>query len=274
VIEFWEDQICLRSEWNNYKKIPADVALKERKPGYAWLKLVAVSANHVVVPTRILRDRLIWLGVKKERISIVPVCTEPFTQRDPSVVRNLYNIGKRKVIFSLGSLSAYHDIDCLLRSLIDTNSKDCVLIIAGGWKNSFKEYEPYIQKIKIPVFYVGRLSPVELEYHLSCADICVANYRFAYSSGFFPATVLRYMLAGKPIVVTDLPEIREMFKGQKAGLLVRQHDHIELANTIDFLLKNEQECREMGKTAKNIGEKNYLWQNHSSKIEDVLKKVS
>jgi glycosyltransferase involved in cell wall biosynthesis len=71
-------------------------------------------------------------------------------------------------------------------------------------------------------------------------------------------------------VATDLPEIREMFKGLKAGLLVPQKDSNELALAIDFLLENNEKGLKMGSTAQEIALNNYLWKHHTSALVSIF----
>jgi len=253
--------------WNG---IPEKYALREMERGYNWLTKIVSEAQHVILPTQLLKERLEKLGLTRKKVSVIPVCADPPVITDPNRVRLIHNIGSKKVLFYLGSLSAYHDLESVLLALQKIKSKDAVLIVAGGWKKAFKRFERYTKEAKIPIVYVGILSPIELEYYLSAADICMAIYKFSQPSGFFPATVIKYMLAGKAIVATDLPEIREMFKGLKAGLLVQQNDANELALAIDFLLENCEEGIKMGTTAQKIAENNYLWKHHTRALVNIF----
>lgn len=269
VVEFWEDPICHTFCEYISTGMPLETALMERERGYDWLKKVAAIADRVIVPTNVLKKRITTLEIDEKKISIVPVCSHPLTPRGSSV-QSLYNTGEKKIIFYLGSLSAYHDLESLLKAMNKIKSKEAILIVAGGWKKAFKKFEKYINELKMPVIYTGKINSMELEYYLSCANICVATYSFPYPSGFFPATLIRYMLAGKAIVATDLPEIREMFKGSKAGLLVQQNDANELALAIDFLLENYEYGIKMGTTAKKIAENNYLWKHHTKELLSIF----
>jgi len=184
---------------------------------------------------------------------------------------DFHKLRKRKIVYYLGSMSPWHDLKCLIMAIGNLNYEDVVLIISGGSKYTFKKLDKYIKRIDKPVFYTGKLSPDEADYYISAADVCVAPYKLTYPSGFFPGAIVRYMLAGKAIVATDLPEIREMFKGLKAGILVRQNDPDEMARAMDFLLENDEEHYKIGEVTKRIAENNYLWKHHTEKLERILK---
>jgi glycosyltransferase involved in cell wall biosynthesis len=273
VVAFMEDQICFRYGGLT-RIIPKKHACKEAERGYAWLRHVIDMADHIVVPSSVFRDRLEKLGADMDNISVVPVCTHPLISERPEIVRARWKISpETKVIYYLGSISWYHDLKSVLDALNETKRKDIVLIISGGWKGSFKKYAPLIEKIKTKVIYTGIVSSEDLDQYLALADVCVGAYEFEYPCGFFPATVVRYMLAGKAIIATDLPEIREMFKGSEAGLLVRQNDSQQIAKAIDFLLDNEKERTALGATAQKIAGSNYLWAHHTVQVNKVFEKV-
>ena len=271
ILEFWEDQICFNYESDLSKGLSAGASLKERMRGYFWLRKIVEPAEHVIVPSRVLEKRLASLGADDEKISRIPVCTHPFLQRNPDYIKFFHKLRKRKIVYYLGSMSPWHDLKCLIMAMGNLNYEDVVLIISGGSKYTFKKLDKYIKRIDKPVFYTGKLSPDEADYYISAADVCVAPYKLTYPSGFFPGAIVRYMLAGKAIVATNLPEIREMFKGLKAGILVRQNAPDEMARAIDFLLENDEEHYKIGEVTRRIAENNYLWKHHTEKLERILK---
>jgi glycosyltransferase involved in cell wall biosynthesis len=274
LLEFWEDQICFNYEADLSEGVPRNIAIKERNRGYSWLKEITSLADHIIVPSSVLKNRLTTLGVEGKRVSIIPVCTHSFSPKDPSYVRSLHKLGNQKIVYYLGSMSPWHDLKCTIMALSKLRYKNSVLILSGGAERTFKSFSKYMKGVSNRVIYTGKLSPDEVDYYISAADVCVAPYNLTYPSGFFPGAVVRYMLGGKAIVATDLPEIREMFKGLKAGLLVRQNKVDEMADAIDFLLENPDESRKMGKVAKNIAENNYLWHHHTEKLEKVLSHIT
>ena len=270
VVEFWEDQIEHLCEGLETSRISRRYSALEKARGHKWVEYTIQKSDWIIVPTTVLKQRLISLGGIADRISVVPVCQDPIVPRNPSYVRRKHGLRTEKVLLYLGSLVTYHDLKTLLLALNRVKSSDIALLIAGGRENVVNKYRKLMRNKDVRVVYVGRPKPSELQYYISAADICLGIYKFAEPSGFFPATVIKYMLAGKAIVATDLPEVREMFKGLKAGLLVQQNDANELASAIDFLLENYEEGIKMGTTAQKIAENNYLWKHHTRALVNIF----
>lgn len=270
VVEFWEDQIEHMYEDMETSRVSRGYATLERYRGYKWMEFTIQRSDRIIVPTIVLKERLTRLGGVASRISVVPVCQDPIIQRDPTYVRKKHNITTEKVLLYVGSLVTYHDIRTLFFALEKVKSSKIILLIAGGGSNIVDKYKKLVTNENVKVVHLGRPKLCELEYYLSAADICLGIYQFVEPSGFFPATVIKYMLAGKAIIATDLPEIREMFKGLKAGLLVPQHSANELALAIEFLLENYEERIKLGSTARKIAENSYLWKHHTRALVSIF----
>lgn len=270
VVEFWEDQINLILNVLKRDKISHNSACLEEKRGYAWIKKVVSSADHIIVPTNILKNRLLKLGLSNDLISIVPVCQSNFIPRDSKYIKQKNGLNNERIIFYLGSMTGYHDLKTVILSLNKIKTKNIVLLIAGGSDEIVNRYRKFLQNNYVRIIYVGRPNSSELEYYLSAADICLAIYKFTEPSGFFPGSVIKYMLAKKAIIATDLPEIREMFKDLKAGLLVKQSDVNQLAYGIDMLLDDEDERVAIASLAQGIAENNYLWCHHNKAVMNIF----
>ena len=209
---------------------------------------------------------------------MVPVCVNPSPGSTPNMISKKQIIHKKhglkindKIVFHIGSASPWHDLNTLVKSTLYIKSK-IILIIAGGGQDLQYHFQN-TPKGKVKIIFTGKLQPKELDKYLSAADICVAPYSLHGDSGFFPANVVRYMLAGKAVVATDLPEIREMFKGVQAGILVKQGDAKALAEAIEYLAENDNERFKMGKMGKEIAENNYLTRHHTDQLVRIFKEI-
>ncbi|MFH0897771.1 MAG: glycosyltransferase family 4 protein, partial [Candidatus Bathyarchaeota archaeon] len=266
VVEMWEDYAQFGVENMTAMGIPQPSIIRQTKRAYSWMTDIAGQADKVIVPATVFLERLCQLGVEKSKISVVPVCVRPTPSSDPNLMRRKHNIKPgEKMVFHVGNRSPWHDLITLLESLKQIKSRTCV-IISGGRPESSSNQE--FQNAR--VLYTGKVTSAELGAYLSAADICVAPYYFTKPSGFFPAKIIRYMLAGKAVVTTDLPEIREMLKGEPAGLLVPPKDPKALAEALDYLAENDEERLKMGAKAREIAEDNYLTRHHTNQLLKIF----
>ncbi len=275
IIEMWEDYACFTSVRMTFQGLPRSAISREATRIYRWMRDVANGADRVIVPTRVFADRLHGLGVDSDKIRVIPVCVDPspLPASDSQYIREKHNLNdEEEVVFYIGSLSPVHDLFTLIRSIQYVKSK-LVFIIASGRSRDLEQQTERYASGKARIIFTGRLESSELEAYLSSADICVAPYRFSQFSGFFPAKVVRYMLAGKAIVATDLPELREMFQNREAGVLVPQEDPEALAQALDRLAEDSQERLKLGSIAKVIAKNSYLTEHHTEQLMEVFTEV-
>jgi len=274
VIEMWEDYACFSSILMAAIDLPRSIISREVRRTYHWMHDVTKAADRVIVPTQVFASRLIELGIESRKIRVVPVCVDPSpVTPDLQSLREKHSLNEcTKVVFHIGGLSPWHDLYTLMRSIRYTKTK-LVFVIAGRKDEKLEQAAADYARGRARVVFTGRIEPSEVGSYLSLADICVAPYKFPQASGFFPAKVIRYMLAGKPIIATDTPEIREMFRGREAGLLVPQENHLAWADALDRLAEDSHECRRLGTTAKEVAENHYLTRHHTQQLMQVFREV-
>jgi len=271
IIEMWEDYAQFGAVSLKAMGLPDPSIVSHTNRAYRWMADIAGGADSVIVPTAAFLKRLCELGIERSKIRVVPVCVPPSSKSDCGYMRRKHNMKPdEKMVFHVGSASPWHDLATLFRSLRYIKSK-ILVVISGGIPDLSIPIQDF-QNVRVT--FTGRVTPAELNGYLSAADICVAPYHFHRPSGFFPAKVIRYMLAGKAIVVTDLLEIREMFKGKSAGILVPQRNPRAFGEAIEHLAKNDEKRSRMGTIAKEIAETSYLTRHHTDHLMKLFKEIS
>jgi glycosyltransferase involved in cell wall biosynthesis len=91
-----------------------------------------------------------------------------------------------------------------------------------------------------------------------------------------PNKMFEYMSAGIPIIASDFPLWREIVYGNDCGLLVNPLKSDQIANAIDYLVKNPKEAERMGRNGRRAVIEKYNWPNEEKKLlsfyESILNK--
>ena len=103
----------------------------------------------------------------------------------------------------------------------------------------YEDLKPYIDN-KI-VEYVPYTTHVE-KYYEKCSIFVLPSY---YREGI-PRTLIEATATGRPIVTTDTPGCRETITNKKNGLLVEPRSVNDLAEKMEWLIKNKQKLQRMG----------------------------
>ena len=110
------------------------------------------------------------------------------------------------------------------------------------------------------VHYHGFLAPSETDsFRLSC-DVLIAPYqRVVLPSGgttsidrwMSPLKLFEYMAAGRPIICSDLPVLREVIRDGENGLLRSPDDVASWCEALDYIRTHREEARKIGDRARN-----------------------
>jgi glycosyltransferase involved in cell wall biosynthesis len=89
-----------------------------------------------------------------------------------------------------------------------------------------------------------------------------------------PLKAFEYMSYGLPIISSDTPVLREIFKHERNALLVDPRDITAWERAIKGLLKDKSLRMRLGDTARTIFLQKYTWEQRAQKIVNILKEVS
>jgi glycosyltransferase involved in cell wall biosynthesis len=79
------------------------------------------------------------------------------------------------------------------------------------------------------------------------------------------------MACGIPVIVTKLPHLENIIKG--SGFCVPAKDPVSLANSINFILENDQLAHDLGSHGSKVIKTDYSWQDTVQKTLDVYQKL-
>jgi glycosyltransferase involved in cell wall biosynthesis len=121
------------------------------------------------------------------------------------------------------------------------------------------------------VTFTGLVEPARVAELLTQADVLVLpNPASAISTRYTsPLKLFEYMAAGKPIVSSDLPSIREILRDGVNALLVSPGDPGMLASAIERLLNDPSLAARLARAALDEVP-NYSWQRRAERLEALF----
>ena len=191
-----------------------------------------------------LRDALIELGAPAEKVYYRPLPLEPpQIAPDPGLARERFKLTGKKVLVLLGFLSRRKGYDVALQALAAL-PPEYVLVAAGGehaadrsdtaaWLRAEAERLGVAERFRV----TGFLSEEELEAVTSAADGVLAPFHEMSASASLGYAIAR----GKPVIATDLPEIRTLDCVRR----VPRADTAALANAVREVLDSPTLRREL-----------------------------
>ncbi len=224
-----------------------------------WARIAVKHARAIIVVSRGLKEFYIAKGVSPEKISVIPngidlsAYEEVYSKED--VRSELGFPQNKKIALYVGMLNGWKGADTLLHAS-DFLPQDVLLAVIGG------EDEALIVRLskRYPkVLFLGFRASKELARNLASADVLVlSNTAKNVESAHFtsPLKLFAYMASKKPIVLPDLPALREILDDSSAYFV--EPDSAEaLALGIEEALINPIDAT-----------------NHSAKAHEVVQEFS
>jgi glycosyltransferase involved in cell wall biosynthesis len=88
--------------------------------------------------------------------------------------------------------------------------------------------------------------------------------------GLSPLKLFEAMASGVPVVVSDLPGLRDVVQAHDCGLIVRPDDAEALASAVQQLAGDRARAREMGQNGRRAAVAEYSWSSRAGQTEKVL----
>ena len=169
--------------------------------------------------------------------------TERFQSRASASTNNLgFDAGGRKVVGMVAEFSDYKDFPTFIRAAQNVlTSRNDVLFVAVGDGKNLEECKRMISpEEEESIRFLGQRKDVEaIVQQMDVGVLCTFTEGISNS-------VMEYMAAGKPVVVTDGGGSCELLVDNVHGFLVPPSNPAAVAEKIDLLLNDPSKARQMG----------------------------
>ena len=201
----------------------------------------------------------------KHKIFIVPHGNYiPFIniRNDQSVSRNYLSLPKgKKILLFFGMIKKVKGLEILLESLnnILAENPNVILLIAGKpWKNDFAVYQKIIDQRNLSdnvILHTKFIPHSDIEHYYCASDLVVLPYKKIYQSGVLMMT-LSYE---RPVLVSDLPPIKEIIIDNENGFLFASEDSNDLAEKITVILSEKENLERVRKNGARLIKIKFSW---------------
>jgi glycosyltransferase involved in cell wall biosynthesis len=247
----------------NLKKVEQKPSFTN-KAGIILATRLILSAKRVVVMVKSYKDYL-EKHYKNTRILFIP---------HGNVTHNCASIDPEdKVILMFGHMGPFKGLSTILRAFenIVKERNDVQLVIAGGNHPNFPTYlEEFIKKAPSKVVFTGYVPEKDLCKVFGKADVVVTPYLLATgTSGVFHLACG----FGKPLISSNLPEIRELLLDGASALLIPPGDADALQNAILKILTNKGTATKMAEQNLKFAQKermSIIAQTYEKTYMDIL----
>lgn len=237
------------------------------------------QARAIIAISNILKNYYVELGVKAEKIHVIPNGADPekFRPREKPVdIVEKYALQGKVVIGWIGALVGWSGIENLISMalhVLERCPNVAFMMVGSGANMEFFRKKLHIKNYAARVILTGTVPHEEVPHYLACMDIVLAPYPqlpFWYPSSL---KIFEYMAAGKAVIAGNVGQVGEVIKDGDNGLLFDPDRDGELLQKTMALLENEALRKHIGARARQEVLAKYSWHQHARRIVEVFTEI-
>lgn len=233
-----------------------------------------IAADRVLTLGQAMKDEIVARGVPAEKVDIVPngVQLDRFTPapRDPAIAaRHGITLPTFGYVSNMDHPREGHELLIRAALLLQERGVEAQCVLVGGGRR-FDELRALARELGIAnrVVFTGPVDHAEVAALYGLIDVFVVpriNERAArYVT---PLKPFEAMALRRPVVVSDLPALREIVAAPRRGLTFPVGDVTALAETIARLLKDPAERQRLGAAGREWVEAERQWVHNGPRYD-------
>lgn len=117
------------------------------------------------------------------------------------------------------------------------------------------------------VFFHENISDNELvDFYNRCDCLVLPSINRGEAFGL---VLLEAMACAKPVITSNLPGVRSVFKKGRQGLLVKPDNVKDLVEKLKIILGDKERARDMGRAGRELVEKKYTWEKVGKRLDVI-----
>jgi glycosyltransferase involved in cell wall biosynthesis len=239
----------------------------------ALKKFIISRSSAVIVVSAAMRDAVIGLGVRDDKVHLIPMGVDLQHTFVPSG-----RCRRKKSVLFVGRLVEKKGAAYLVRAfqvIAESHPEARLTIVGDGPERATLEHIVRQSRLEQCVEFRGAVSNPELPAIYQEAEIVVLPFIVDARGDMegFGLVVVEALGCECAVVASDLPALRDTIVHQKTGLLVRPKNIQDLVHSITRLLENDQLRRDLGSRGRSYVRERFDWRHSVQKYTDLFEQL-
>lgn len=249
-----------------------------------WLRRMASriygAAGHIVALSPGMKAGIVRTGVPAEKVTTIPNASDLDLFRpdlDGSGSRARLGLGDRFAAVYFGAMGMANGLEYVIdaaRILRERGSNHIVLVLHGDGGRR-QELEKMAREHSPTNVVFSDLVPdkAEVAHIVAGCNVCMTIYRAAKEHTWSPNKMFDALAAGRPVLINVPGWLGETIENNNCGKSLDPHQPEALADVLEELSAKPELCREMGKNARALAEREFSREKLAGRLEDTLLKA-
>lgn len=254
------------------KRTAMEKLLKHPKLAESYERSVLPKLDHTLVMIEESRDRLLKKGLPEDKVTIVS--NTPPTDKFGN--HKHQHSGSRLHLVYVGFLTELRGLDLLIKAvghyIKRGNPADTIKVDIVGKGSSKEKLQQLVTQLGVQesVTIHGWLSQERVNELMAAANVGSLTYRVCgHWNHTIPNKIFDYMLAGLPVLTTEVIPIRRIIEQTNCGLVCKDLDSLDIAQKLEQL--RDPEIRQLlGDNGYDAVKQTYNWENDKARLEQAI----
>ena len=206
-------------------------------------------------------------GIDMKVVRNIPVCEFVKKQTVLSLPEKIKN---RKIILYQGAVNIGRGLKPTVKAMQYVEN---VVFVIIGEGDIFEELLKLVQELNLTdkVIFIGKIPFDKLYFYTKKADIGISleeniglNYYYA-----LPNKLFDYIRANVPVLVSPLPEIKNIVGTYEIGCFIENHNPEHIAEKINFMLNSPEKMQTWKENLKKASSE-LCWENEEKVLKDIF----
>ena len=258
---------------DSYAQLKMAAASPLKRALIKWIDGINVAcADRVIAITRGLQRMLgERYGIPLERTAVIASGSnvDLFKAEDTAACRARLGLAPTgSCVGFLGTFFRYQGIDTLIEAaprILERFPDTRFLIVGDGVMRAPWQRTVAARGLERAFLFPGRVPYTDAPRYINATDVCVAP--FLSSRGeTSPLKLFDYLACGKPVVVSDIPSVREIIGEERGVVAIPPESPEALADAVIGLLADEGRRRLLGENGRRFVVAEHSWERIAQQV--------
>lgn len=239
------------------------------------------ESDKIITISNVMKQTLIQKGAKQKKVDVVydgvrPDIFKP-RKKEATILRQKYAEGFENVVMHHGVIDPQDQPEIIVDAAADVikeHPNTMFWLIGDGAAIPSIKKKTRREGLEKHFFFSGWIPFEEVPSFISACDVGLVILP-DINSARIRVTLkgFEYWACKKPIVVSDLPALREIVEPWQTGLFYKPGDPKDLAEKTCALLDDKQLCRKIGDSGRKLVEKEYNWNTLATQFVTICESM-
>ena len=241
-----------------------------------WVSNVTFrNSDKIIAISNDIKRSMVARGVPAEKIEVVynwvdEKAVQPVAKEDNALFEEFGLSRNKFTMVYAGNLGNAQNIGILLDGAKELPDVQFAVFGSGGLENEIRKR---IEEERLVNVHLNPLQPIErVSYVYSLGDACIVSCKAGLGGSAMPSKTWTIMSCGRPVVANfDEGELKEILEKNNCGLFSHAGNVQEFVGAIKALRENPDDCKEMGRNARQFILDNLTKEVGTRKYVEVIK---